>query len=66
MAGPNMEFEQQFIANMQNVTSYSLKDSTLTLCDSLGREIMILSQSKENPVGEEQTEESASENATAE
>lgn len=66
MAGPNMEFEQQFIANMQNVTSYSLKDSTLTLCDSLGREIMILSQSKESPVVEEQTEESASENTTAE
>lgn len=53
MAGPNMEFEQQFIANMMNVASYSLSDSTLTLRDSLGREIMILSQSAENPVEEQ-------------
>ena len=50
MAGPNMEFEQQFMANMANVASYSLSDSTLTLCDSLGREIMVLRQSAENPV----------------
>ena len=46
MAGPNLEFEHQFMANMLNVASYAIKDSTLTLCDSLGGEIMILSQGK--------------------
>ncbi len=47
MACPNMDFEDKFIANLFNVRSYSIKDSTLTLLDSLNTEIMVLTPSSE-------------------
>lgn len=42
MACPDMEFEDQFIANMFKIKTYSLKDNVLALSDSLGQKRMIL------------------------
>ncbi|MEF9986840.1 MAG: META domain-containing protein [Bacteroidales bacterium] len=47
MSCPNMSYESSFILNLNKVRSYTLKDSVLTLCDSLGKKLIILNPTKE-------------------
>lgn len=47
MACPDMTYESSFIQNLEKVRSYTLKDSVLTLCDSLGKNLMVLAPYKE-------------------